>query len=108
MSTETRKRANTLTVRLTDEELTMLDRTCEYVRRTGRTVLGEPTITHADALKRLAALGYRKVDTALRREVAATDAQTQPPAGDSSRTPDAPGAASTLPHNSGPATGSHT
>ena len=99
MSTGTRQRANTLTVRLTDEELAMLDRTCEYVRRTGRTVLGEPTITHADALKRLAALGYRKVDAARRREAAAEDAQTQAPA---------PTAESTPPHNPNSAAGSVT
>ena len=66
---------------------------------TGRTVLGEPYITRADALKRLAALGYRKVESAIRREAAAEGAQTQRPAGDTARTPEAPDARTTPPHN---------
>ena len=94
MSSGTRTRSNTLTVRLTSDELEMLDRTCEYVRRTGRTVLGEPTITHADALRKLAMVGYKKIDAALRRETAAAASQTEVPDSDTTRTPEAPDAGS--------------
>lgn len=92
MSTATPTRSNTLTVRLSTDELTMLDRTCDYVRRTGRTVLGEPTITHADALRKLATLGYKKIDAALKRETAAAATQTEAPDSGTARTPEAPGA----------------
>ena len=81
------QRANTLTVRLTDDETKMLDVTCDYVRRTGRTVLGEPNISRADALRKLAAVGYTKVERAMRRDAATADAQAQAPASDTTRTP---------------------
>ena len=55
-----------LTVRLTPDEEAMLDTTCAYVRRQGTTVLGAPTVSRADALRQLAALGYKRVQRAIR------------------------------------------
>ena len=91
----TRKRANTLSVRRSDDELAMLDTTCDYVRHNGRTALGEPTISRAHALKQLATLGYKKIESALRREAAAEDEQPQRPTGDTARTFEAPDARAT-------------
>ena len=62
MSRETKTTRTTLTIRLTDDETEMLNRTCDYVRRQGRTVIGAPTISRADALRQLAALGYKSVE----------------------------------------------
>ena len=68
-------------------------------------LLGEPSITHAHALKRLAALGYKTVQRDMRRLSETKEPQTQAPetpADDTTRTaevpetPDAPDAGSAL------------
>ena len=69
----------------------MLDRTCAYVKQTGRTVLGEPSISRADALRQLAAVGYKKVEAALRREATAADIQSQSSTNDTSDVSEAAG-----------------
>ena len=82
MTTDTRKAGTTsLSVRLTENEIEMLDKTCQYQRVHGKTVLGEPDISRADALRKLAALGYKRVERAAREAERARHAagDTRPP-----------------------------
>ena len=84
MAKQTQKRRTTLTIRLTEEEYAMLEATREYVRKNTRTVLGSHEITHAEALKLLAATGYKRVDAEIKRE-AAKDRHATPIADDDTK-----------------------
>ena len=65
----------------------MLDQTCAYVQRQGATVLGPPSISRADALRQLAAVGHKRVQKAIRDEKRAAAAEEE---GDGTEAPDPP------------------
>ena len=90
MPTETKTTRSTLTIRLTANETVMLNHTCDYVSRQGRTVPGPSTISHADALRQLAALGYKTVERAIRREAREGEPVPHPTTDDTSQTTAAP------------------
>ena len=61
-------KSTSLSVRLTPEEIEKLDATRAYQREHGRTVLGAPELSRADALRKLAEVGYKQVQLAIRKE----------------------------------------
>ena len=70
----TKPKSISLTLRLTPDELTLIDDTCEYLEKQGTNVLGTPTFSRADAVRKLVAHGYKHFQRARRAEARASAA----------------------------------